>query len=80
MPQPWIRFTVMEVPARLTKCWHVVTRSGETIGSVSWFGRWRKYAYFPINSVYEEDCLREIASFIETKTREHRAARKERHG
>lgn len=71
----WINFKeVAIIPPQKTKVWHVYTVKGEEIlGSVKWFGRWRRYAFFPLNSVFEQDCLRDIANFIEEKTREHRA-------
>ena len=37
----------------------------EYLGTVSWFGRWRAYAFFPADStVFEPKCLGEIAQFI----------------
>jgi hypothetical protein len=46
---------------------------------VRWFSRWRKYAFYPgRETVFEEDCLREIADFCETRTREYKQARKEK--
>jgi hypothetical protein len=49
------------------------------LGTVTWFGRWRKYAYSPVltyPTVYEEVCFYEIADFIKGKTMEHRAKTK----
>ena len=47
------------------------------IGEIKWFGRWRKYALFPDrDTVFEQDCLRDIAQFCEDKTKEHREAKK----
>jgi len=35
--------------------------------------RGRKYSFFPSNStVFEEDCLRDIAMFVQHKTQEHK--------
>jgi hypothetical protein len=46
----------------------------QSLGEVRWFGRWRKYAFFPIGTaVFEADCLRDIAQFCEARTKEHRA-------
>ena len=59
-----------------TKRWQVVTKAeGALLGSIGWFGRWRRYAFTPYEgSVYEQDCLRDIASFIEAQTKAHREA------
>jgi len=43
-------------------------REGAKIGEVKWFGRWRKYAFFPFDAIFEEVCLRDIADFIERET------------
>ena len=43
------------------------------IGTVKWFGRWRKYSFFPEpGTVYEETCLREIAEFCQARTTDHK--------
>jgi hypothetical protein len=47
------------------------------LGEIKWFSQWRKYCFFPTNwTIFEEDCLRDIAEYLETVTREHRAKRK----
>lgn len=60
-----------------TLVWDVVAqRDGAKLGEVKWFGRWRKYCFFPIDSIFEEVCLREIAAFIEGETKRHRAKKR----
>jgi len=76
MDTKWIRF--IEVPParnRLTKVWRVVSKDGLAgIGEIRWYGAWRCYALFPeINTVFERTCLRDLATFCEDRTREHRA-------
>lgn len=45
---------------------------GETLGRIRWFGRWRKYAFEPApNTIFEQDCLRDIAAFCEDLTAAH---------
>jgi hypothetical protein len=45
---------------------------------VRWYGKWRQYAFFPMpNTVFERQCLRDIANFCEAKTRERRQARRD---
>lgn len=60
-----------------TSIWHVTPEhSTEPLGVVKWFGRWRKYSFFPaVETVYEETCLREIGQFCETITKEHKNVR-----
>ena len=54
-----------------TRLWAVWTADGVArLGVVSWFGRWRCYAFFPeTKTVYERRCLRDIADFCESATR-----------
>ena len=53
--------------------WNVKTKDGELLGRVSWFGRWRRYCFFPADGcVFEETCLNEISQFIVNRTHEHR--------
>jgi hypothetical protein len=57
----------------LTNIWQVVTsdRSRFLLGEIRWRAAWRKYVFHCFgDSVYEQTCLREIAEFCETKTKE----------
>ena len=46
---------------------------GAFLGSIKWFGRWRRYVFHPAaESVFEQDCLRDIATFCEQRTNDHR--------
>ena len=55
-----------------TSVWSV--KKGQiTLGKIAWFSSWRKYAFFPEpNTVFEEDCLRDIADFCEQQTDIHK--------
>jgi hypothetical protein len=71
----WIEFR--PVPhAGKTKRWEVVTRNaGVVIGRIEWYSPWRQYTLAPaFPTRWEEDCLRDIATFIESETRQHREA------
>jgi len=40
-------------------------KSGEELGEVKWYKRWRRWCYFPIvQAVYSDDCLAGIVDFI----------------
>lgn len=57
-----------------TFIWQVARRDkGPTIlGHVRWFPRWRRYCFYPhTDTVYEQDCLRDIATLCEDQTRKH---------
>ena len=63
-----------------TKVWSVQTAVSTDeedlffeLGTVSWYGGWRKYAFFPApQTLYEQDCLRQIANFCERETKMQR--------
>lgn len=41
------------------------TRSGDQIGEIRWFGRWRHYTFFPADgTAFSAGCLRDIADLI----------------
>lgn len=62
-------------PKRKTNIYDVLEKGcGITarLGGIKWFGRWRKYAFYPVEgTIYEETCMREIALFIQQETRLH---------
>ena len=65
---------VVAPPKPKTLVWWVVNKHDDIqLGWVGWFGKWRKYAYYPKpDTVYEWICLREIADFCDAATRAHR--------
>jgi hypothetical protein len=49
-----------------TKIYQVMDEVGNHLGDIKWYAPWRKYAFFPeIDTLYEQDCLRDIAKFLE---------------
>ena len=53
------------------------SKSGSLIGWIRWYGPFRSYAYFPCEgTVYEEDCLRDLAECVEGLKKEHRESKK----
>lgn len=56
-----------------TKTWRV--GSQQPLGWIQWHGGWRKYTFFPgVDTMYDADCLREIAEFCEARTKEVHAS------
>lgn len=74
MPKPYVRFAEIEAPKNFkTKIWDVTTidRAG-LLGQVKWYAQWRKYTFFPNNNtLFDFDCLSEIAEFVAKETTEH---------
>ena len=51
--------------------------AGTVLGQIRWYGSWRCYVFCPeANTVFEQDCLRDIAGFLE-KLKEGRKKKKE---
>ena len=46
--------------------------NGTLLGYVKWLNQWRRYCFYPIDAVFEETCLRDIAEFIEQRTMIHK--------
>lgn len=64
-------------PRRKTRRWTVTTRVGDgvTLGIIQWLPQWRQYVFQPsYPTAFEQDCLRDIAAFIEARTSEHKEA------
>lgn len=76
---PYIEFQESQRAGQATSQWHVVTKDANAfcLGVVKWFGRWRRYAFFPnAETVFEDECLKYIAGFIEARMDERREARR----
>lgn len=74
----WIKFILSgSSESGKTKIWRVINKDNDQIlGRIKWFARWRKYSFFPLTgTVYEKDCLRDIADFSEEETRKHKSHR-----
>ena len=59
---------------RKTKVFSIRTTDRDLfLGLIKWHSAWRKYCFFPLeNTVFEEDCLRDIARFMEEETKKHK--------
>lgn len=68
-------------PKPKTLTWWVVSHHEDIqLGTIAWFGRWRRYSFHPQpGTVFEQVCLREIAEFCERKTREHQRRKQKPH-
>lgn len=60
-------------PSGKTNVWTIYDRRGYILGTVSWFGRWRCYAFNPqMMTTFNAACLGELATFCKNVTQEHR--------
>jgi hypothetical protein len=69
----WIRTVELPNLGLKTRRWAVLTQEGAPLGAVRWFSRWRCYAFYPEpGTIYERQCLRDLADFCEEQTQMHR--------
>lgn len=60
-------------PGSKTNLFTIISRhSGAILGHIKWFVPWRQYVCFPVNSVFDKICLREIADYCELVTNKYR--------
>lgn len=63
----------LRTKGRKTDTWGVSCR-GHPLGIVKWYAGWRRYCFFPEPStLFDPACLRELTTFCETQTQEHKA-------
>ena len=77
MTRSWVKFQLNERGIRAkTDTWEV-WGTGSHVGKIRWHSPWRKYCFFPMWApLFDEDCLRQIAEFIETQTAMHRKGKR----
>lgn len=78
----WLRVELEPiVPGAKTTSSIVFAREGGArLGRVSWYSPWRRYVFAPeADTIFEEDCLRDIATFVAVMTEEQRAKWKGSH-
>ena len=63
---PNLNFTLVgRSDSGLTQIWEVMSvHTGVNLGRISWYSPWRRYAFYPGPSLFDADCLREIATFL----------------
>jgi len=73
-------FNELNIEGRKTRLWEVTaTASDEVLGRISFWGAWRKYTFSPYaGTVYDANCLRDIATFAEIETNKWRESLRER--
>jgi hypothetical protein len=80
MSKIWVSFKLNDRKLKAkTDTWDVWSLDEAShLGQVRWYGPWRKYCFFPgaATTVFEQDCLRHIAEFIESETTKHRKGRR----
>jgi hypothetical protein len=49
----------------------------DRLGTIRWWGTWRKYSFFPdAGTLYEPKCLRDLANCVEQLTQDHLSQRR----
>jgi hypothetical protein len=69
----WISFVITSATGKTCR-WMVLAQGGGCLGVVKWYSGWRRYCFFPeMGTLYEQDCLLDIAAFCEEVTAMHKA-------
>lgn len=73
-----MQFVERALPERKTKVWIVRSKDYEDLGTVKFYGSWRCFAFFPLDhTLFEHNCLWDIADFCAKKTTEWREGLKD---
>ena len=69
----YLRFSILE-PKPKTKVIGVwSSKSGDRLGLIKWFGRWRQYSFIPEdNTIFNVECLNDIQNHIKEMMDERR--------
>ena len=59
-----------------TNIYDCINNNGVQVGQIKWFGAWRKYCFYSINGIYDNNCLLEIITFLDNINKEWRYGRK----
>lgn len=61
----YLEFTVIEQKAK-TEVIEVRSKLHDNVlGIIKWFGRWRQYAFFPVNeTIFNTECLNDILKYM----------------
>ena len=49
------------------------TSNRALLGYVKWFAFWRQYCFYPLNSVFDSQCLEQVALFMKETTAAHKS-------
>jgi len=60
----YVEFELLEKKPK-TNTYVVKTRSGENLGTISWYFPWRQYVFYPYDqTIWSEGCLQQVTDFI----------------
>jgi len=74
----WVHFQGLpRKPGLKTDRWVAVgMKSGQRLGGVGWHSPWRRYVFWPLEgTLYDAECLHDIATFCLSQTKQHKATR-----
>lgn len=75
----YIKFKDLRYEGKTVRFAVVNVKQDIAIGTVRWYGAWRKYCFFPdIGMVFDTTCLNAISEFIQQLMENRKNARNER--
>jgi hypothetical protein len=61
-------------PGAKTRQFSVFNTSNRALlGYIKWFAFWRQYCFYPLNSVFDNQCLEQVALFMKETTAAHKS-------
>jgi hypothetical protein len=61
-------------PGAKTRQFSVFSSATRTLlGYVKWFPHWRKYCFYPLNSLFDDNCLEQVSHFMKEATAVHKS-------
>ena len=67
------KYLSVESFEEISGCWFVLGGRGGCLGGVEWHDRWKCYVFAPeIETEFSADCLRDIAAFMDARTKERK--------
>ncbi len=74
--------TLTPMGGKLTRVVHIYARrSGEYLGSIRWYGAWRRYCFFPVEkTAWSAGCMKAVEDYIGRMMEDRRAPAKGQRG
>jgi hypothetical protein len=61
-------------PGAKTRVFSIFNSSNKSLlGYIKWFPNWRKYCFYPLNSLFDDKCLDQVSTFMKEATAAHKS-------
>lgn len=76
----WITIEETTFGDKKTKTFFILSKENrDVLGSIKWYGAWRKYSFFPAdNTLFESQCMMDIVEFMNSLMEERKELKKKK--